>query len=382
MFESLRKTYREWKGLEAFKKLPKAQRQLVFYSEGRGYWTYFEAIFKALQDEHAHPIVYVTSAENDPLLLNPPEGMQAFYVGEGSMRTLFFSTLDVRVLLMTMPDLQSFHIKRSLHPVHYVYLHHSIVSTHMVYRQAAFDHFDSILCVGPHHVQETRVREQLAGLRAKVLIEHGYGRLDAILVEGNTGPLTRSVGVSAQVLVAPSWGESGLLEQHGLDVIRPLVDAGLRVILRPHSRTRKLRPEILDAICEHYRDEPLFRLDEDGDGRASLIESDLMVSDWSGAALEFSLGLERPTLFVDVARKILSPGYEAIGLDPLEARIRTQIGTIVAPQDLASLGSIAADLIGDAHQWQSSIRTAREHWVFNSGTSGSVAAAHLVSLLD
>lgn len=382
MFESLRKTYREWKGLQAFKGLPKEQRRLVFYSEGRGYWTYFEAVFKALQDEHAQPVVYVTSAEDDPLLLNPPEGMQAFYVGEGSMRTLFFSTLDVQVLLMTMPDLQSFHIKRSPHPVHYAYLHHSIVSTHMVYRQAAFDHFDSILCVGPHHVQETRAREQLAGLPAKVLIEHGYGRLDAILKEGNAGPLTRAPGAPAQVLVAPTWGESGLLEQHGLEVVRPLIDAGLRVILRPHPRTRKLRPEVLESICAYFRDEPLFRLDEDGDGRASLIESDLMVSDWSGAALEFSLGLERPTLFVDVTRKILSPDYEAIGLDPLEARIRTQIGAIVAPQELASLGGIAADLISHARQWQADICNAREHWVFNSGKSGSVAAAHLISLLD
>lgn len=368
--------------MQAFKGLPREQRRLVFYSEGRGYWTYFEPVFKALQDEHAQPVIYVTSAEDDPLLLNPPEGMQAFYVGEGSMRTLFFSTLDVRVLLMTMPDLQSFHIKRSPHPVHYVYLHHSIVSTHMVYREAAFDHFDSILCVGPHHIQEIRAREQLAGLPAKVLIEHGYGRLDAILKEGNTGPLMRTTGVPPQVLVAPTWGENGLLEQHGLDVIRPLIEAGLRVVLRPHPRTRKLRPDVLEAICEHYRDEPLLRLDEDGDGRASLIDSDVMVSDWSGAALEFSLGLERPTLFVDVARKILSPEYEAVGIEPLEARIRTQIGTIVAPQDLVSLGARAADLISDARQWQASICDVRTHWVFNSGNSGSIAAAHLISLLD
>lgn len=382
MFNSLRKIYREWKGLQAFKQLPKEQRRLVFYSEGCGYWTYFEAVFKALLDEYALPVVYVTSAEHDPLLLAPREGLQTFYVGEGSMRTLFFSTLDVQVLLMTMPDLQSFHIKRSPHPVHYAYLHHSMVSTHMVYRQAAFDHFDSILCVGPHHVDEIRAREQLAGLPPKILIEHGYGRLDAILHEGHSGPLLRTPDSPGQVLVAPTWGENGLLELHGLDAISPLIEAGLRVILRPHPRTRKLRPDVLDRIVEHYRDEPLFYLDEDGDARKSLLESDLMVSDWSGAALEFSLGLERPTLFVDVARKILNPAYESIDQEPLEARIREQIGVIISPQELAGLGGKAAELIKNARQWQADICTARDRWIFNSGKSGSVAAAHLFSLLD
>ncbi|WP_050587882.1 CDP-glycerol glycerophosphotransferase family protein [Pseudomonas canadensis] len=382
MFNSLRKTYREWKGLQAFKRLPQHQRQLVFYSEGRGYWTYFESVFEALRAEYAQSVIYVTSAEDDPILLSPPEGLLAFYVGEGSMRTLFFSTLDVQVLMMTMPDLQSFHIKRSPCPVHYVYLHHSIVSTHMIYREAAFDHFDSILCVGPHHVLETRAREQMAALPEKTLVEHGYGRLDAILREGNCGSLARSPGQPAQVLVAPTWGDNGLLELHGVEVIQPLIQAGFRVVLRPHPRTRKLRPDVLEAIVSHFHGEPLFHLDEDGDARKSLIESDLMVSDWSGAALEFSLGLERPTLFVDVARKILNPAYEAISHEPLEAAIREQVGLILSEHELASLGLKATELIHNARQWQMAIRTARERWVFNSGKSGSAAAAHLISLLN
>ena len=166
MLSGLRRMLREWRGLQAFKRVPRVERTLVFYSEGRGYWSYFEPIFNALQKHHAAPVLYLTSAENDPLLENPPSGMRSFYIGEGSVRTLFFATLDVDVLLMTMPDLQSFHIKRSPFSVHYAYLHHSIVSTHMVYRAAAFDHFDSVLCVGPHHVEEIRAREAAYGLPA------------------------------------------------------------------------------------------------------------------------------------------------------------------------------------------------------------------------
>ena len=101
MFAALRKLRQEWQGLQAFKRVPRAQRQIVFYSEGKGYWSWFEPVFRSLRRLHDLPVLYVTSAADDPLLPDPPEGMRAFYIGEGSMRTLFFSTLDVDVLLMT-----------------------------------------------------------------------------------------------------------------------------------------------------------------------------------------------------------------------------------------------------------------------------------------
>lgn len=381
MLAALRRLQHEWTGLRAFKRVPRAQRKIVFYSEGKGYWSWFEPVFQALQHRFDLPVLYVTSAADDPLLRAPPAGMQSYYIGEGSMRTLFFSTLDVDVLLMTMPDLQSFHIKRSPFPVHYSYLHHSIVSTHMIYRAAAFDHFDSVLCVGPHHVAETRARERLLGLPAKNLVEHGYGRLDTIIERGKQAPKCK-IGVPVQVLVAPTWGANGLIEQHGIAAISPLIDAGLRVTLRPHPRTRKFAGAALDDIARHYQNEPRFRLDEDSDGHASLLESDLMISDWSGAALEFAFGLERPVIFVDVPRKILNPDYSRLEIEPIEVQVREQLGVVVPTNQLANLGSIARNMASDAQQWQITLREARQRWIFNPGRSGDIAAAYLASLVN
>lgn len=380
MLTALRKVLREWKGLQSFKRIPRNERKIVFYSEGRGYWSYFEPIFNALQADHSVPVLYVTSAENDPMLASPPAGMRPFYIGEGSVRTLFFATLDVDVLLMTMPDLQSFHIKRSPFSVRYVYLHHSIVSTHMVYRAAAFDHFDSILCVGPHHVAEIRARETAQGIPAKTLVEHGYGRLDTIMKRGQQGPLPSSDG-AIQVLVAPTWGENALIERHGLAAIKPLIDAGFRVVLRPHPRTRKLAPQILDEIASYYREEPRFRMDEDGDGTHSLLGSDIMLSDWSGAALEFALGLERPVIFADVPRKALNPAYSEIGLDAIEVQAREQVGVVVPTERLGELGSIVKAAVADSQRWQETIIEARKRWIYNLGKSGETAAAYLVNLI-
>ena len=382
MWKALRQLYREWQGLQAFKAVPRTQRQLVFYSEGAGYWTYFQPVFDALQQEFGQPVLYVTSAENDPVLCNPPKGLNSFNVGKGVMRTLFFATLDVDVLVMTMPDLNTLHIKRSPHPVHYSYLHHSMVSTHMVYRPAAFDYFDSMLCVGPNQIEEVRRREALLSLRTKRLFEHGYGRLDAIIAGSHRGPLPARSDASGQVLVAPSWGKNSLLELHGENAIEPLIAAGLKVVLRPHPQTRRLNPVILDRISARYAGHPLFSLDENGDAHQSLSESDIMVSDWSGAALEFAFGLERPVLFVDVPRKVLDPDYQQLDIEPLEVFIRSKVGNIVAPEQLLTLGQQALDMIASSHQWQASAQQARECWIFNVGHSGSAGARILKTLLE
>ena len=68
-----------------------------------------------------------------------------------------------RVFIMTMPDLGTFYLKRSVHPVHYVYLFHNMVSSHMTFKPGAFDHFDTIFCVGPHHIDEIRKTENHDG---------------------------------------------------------------------------------------------------------------------------------------------------------------------------------------------------------------------------
>ena len=85
----------------------------------------------------------MTSSNKDPLLTNANKKFSVYNIGSKTIRTIFFATLDVKVVVMTMPDLHNYHIKRSNNSVHYVYLPHSLLSTHMVYRKGAFDFYDS-----------------------------------------------------------------------------------------------------------------------------------------------------------------------------------------------------------------------------------------------
>ena len=375
----VKRIWREWKELRAFKRIPRAQRQIVVYSEGGGYLTFLEPIIHALWAEHGQPVLYVTSSPDDPYLSAPPAGVTAFQIGTGTVRTAFFSMLDVDVLAMTMPDLETFHIKRSLNGVHYAYIQHSIVSTHMVYREAAFDNFDTVFCAGPHHIAEIRKREALRDLPPKHLVKAGYCRLDSIMhavEEADAATVSKNT-----VLVAPSWGPDGLIEKHGPEVVETLLDAGLNVILRPHPRTMAFHGDLVRGIGARFEGSERFRLDTDPNAVTSLLSAQVMISDWSGAALEFGFGLLRPVLFVDVPRKINNPAYSDLGIDPLEVSVRDRLGTVLPVTQLQDIGNKVRKLMGAADTWHHDLQTARQELVYNAGKSGSAGAQALMEIL-
>ena len=382
VMQSLREFARTWKGMRAFKKLPPDHKTLVVYSEGGESSPHLMPIVEALVGRHNVPVVYLTSDINDTVLNNSLAGVHTFYIGQGVVRTWLFTTLEAGFLLMTMPYLETFHIKRSVHPVHYIYTHHSMVSTHMIYRKAAFDHFDTVFCVGPHHVREIRETEKQYGLKAKTLFHHGYPRLDALAARAADALNSNHAGTLQRILVAPSWGPNGLLETNGDDLVGQLLELGFHVTVRPHPMTRRQAREKLAQLQERFRGHPNFAFEGDVADTQSLLQADLMVSDWSGAALEYAFCRERPVLFVDVPRKVNNPDWQEIGLEPIEASIRDKIGMIVRPDEFGKLERIVRDLIENNEVYRDRIQSARDEYVYNYRESANGAADYLAALVS
>ena len=168
--------------IDKFNELDLDERSIVFYAENTASFVTFDQIIYELTEKMGHQICYLTSAKDDPILKNKNKNIRAFYIGDSEITKLkFFLELKARILVMTMPDLGTYHIKRSksFH-VHYVHIFHAMNSTHRNYRKGAFDHFDSIFCTGSHHVEEIEATEQLYNLKQKNLVECGYGVLDKL----------------------------------------------------------------------------------------------------------------------------------------------------------------------------------------------------------
>jgi hypothetical protein len=86
--------------------------------------------------------------------------------------------------------------------------------------------------------------------------------------------------------------------------------------------TRRRTPEALVNLWRRFGADRRFVMEEDMASSDSFFESDVMISDWSGVALEYAFCTERPVLFVDVPRKVNNPEYEQIAREPIEIGIR------------------------------------------------------------
>jgi YidC/Oxa1 family membrane protein insertase len=228
--------------------------------------------------------------------------------------------------------------------------------------------------------EEVRAREAQIGSPAKELVEHGYGRLDAILAAAT--PTDRAASSHPTVLVAPSWGPTCIFETIGTEVVRTLLDGGCRVIARPHPMTYQKTPRAMKDLVSTFGAHSDFFLDDDIVATHSLQESDVMVSDWSGAALEYAFGLERPVVFIDVARKVNNPDYASLGIEPFEASVREQIGVVVDPANLDALVPAVTELTRAPETWRARLQGVRDANIFNVGTSGAVAAQHIAAAAE
>jgi YidC/Oxa1 family membrane protein insertase len=378
---ALRDLARAWGEWRRYQALPARKRRLTFFSEDVASWAFFEPVVRALTGDLGRDVAYLTSAPDDPRLTDDDPRLHAFYLGEGLVRTLAFFQLPGPVVVMTMPDLENLYLKRSrAAKVHYAYIFHSMNSAHMVYGTRAFDHYDSMLCVGPHHMVELRARESRAGLPARRLFPHGYARLDHLLAT-RPDPLPLRTDPT-QVLVAPSWGPHGLLETRGVELTRVLVDAGYRVVVRPHPHTVKTAPAAVEAIRQAFGDHDRVALELDVASTRSLFESAVMVSDWSGAALEYAFGVERPVLFVDVPRKVNNPDYLELGVEPLEAVIREDLGRVISPDSLAEAPAVIEALLDTTADYPEHLAELRDEVIYSVGSSGAAGARVLVGLVD
>ena len=165
------------------------------------------------------------------------------------------------------------------------------------------------------------------------MVEFGYPLLDTLITQGNQKIKDAEAGKSIEngllILIAPSWGSEGIIESGlCLKLIHQLISLGHRVIIRPHPQTFKFNSEKIIEIQNAFSSNANVKLEVDVQGHESLLSSDLMISDWSGVALEYALGINKPVIFCDVPKKINNPEYLEIDLVPLEISIRNEIGVI------------------------------------------------------
>jgi CDP-Glycerol:Poly(glycerophosphate) glycerophosphotransferase len=372
--------WQDWNSYRRFHKLPPGDRSIVFYSETHQDWHHLQPLIDFLAGRLSRTVCHVTSERAVPLPPAPSGRVHGFRIGPGVLCTWFFQTIKADVMVLTMLDLHNFHLKRSVHPVHYAYVFHSMGSTHMVDHANSYDHYESLLCVGPHHVAEIRRREELQRLAPKHLFAHGYPRLERLVEQVAAVEPGRSDATTA--LLAPTWGDQSILHVCGAPLIAALLGAGIRVILRPHYQTTRLAPQVVESLVTRFGSHPGFRHVTRMEESGSLHESDLLVCDWSAMAIEYALGLGKPVLFVDVPPRVRNPSYPELGIEPMEMRIRRELGSVLPLDRVTDAPHYVAELLRGAPELRKRNAALRDQWVFNFGRSVEVGAREIARIAD
>ncbi|MDR2043077.1 MAG: membrane protein insertase YidC [Clostridium sp.] len=349
--------------------------KLVFYSVSGGQYQYYSEMIDWLLANSDLTIHYLTNDPEDVLLETERERWKVYYIGQ-KRAVGFMLRLDAAMVIMTAPNLGQYHIKRSVvNPdIEYVYTFHHFTSLVML-REEAVDHFDTVFCAGRHHIEEIRRTEQLYGLRPKRLVKVGYGQIDRLLKRYAEMPKTRNS--PPQILIAPSWSVGGILDTC-LDELVCALKEQYTVVIRPHPEYLKRFPEKWLAIVQKYEG---VVFDADFLRNESIYRSDLLITDWSSIANEFSYCTKRPTIYINTPMKIMNSEYQKLGMEPLDVILRSRLGENIDPGNLAALARLVPKMLSETDKYRERISRSVEEYLFYPGRSGEAAGRYIVSRL-
>ncbi len=361
-------------------------KHLVIYSEKGGFYKYFEGIIQNILARSNMAIHYITNDPDDPIfeMAKTETRIKPYYIGPKKLIPLMMK-MEADLVLMSTPDLDKYHIKRSLvsKEVEYVYVPHDMMSVHMGFREGALDAFDTIFSTGPHVDREVRATEESYGLQEKRLVPFGYPLADKLMEAGEAENARRAAEPPAplkEILIAPSWQEDNLLDSCIDELLTQLVRPGYHVTVRPHPEYVKRFGERMNKIVEKYEhlvgEHLSFELDFTTN--KSSYASDLLITDWSGIAYEFCFATKRPALFINTQIKCLNPNWERIGCTPVEISLRDRVGVSLNKDELDQVADRVAGLLANAEKYKGKIAEVLEGHLYSIGTGGKEGALYVL----
>lgn len=356
------------------------EKQIVFYSEKNGFYKYFQNVIEAILRKTDIVIHYITNDPNDDVFKLASDNFQVYYIGENKLIVLMMK-MEADIVVMTTPDLQKYHIKRSMvkNDIEYIYMDHAIGSVNMTFRKHAFDHFDTIFVPNDITYEEFRRQEEFYGLKKKELVKCGFGLIDNMIAAYEKSE--KSKNGPKEILIAPSWQQDNLLDLCIEPVLDQLLGKGYHVTLRPHPQYVRHFEQKLLALCDKYSEHKDFTLQMDFSSNSTVFEADVLITDWSGIAYEYSFTTLKPTLFINTPMKVMNPDYQEIGLEPFDVIIRDQIGISVDVDKLEGLSEVTATLLNDESYSKESMAKIRDKYLYNVGNSGNIGADYIIKKL-
>ena len=354
-------------------------KQIVFYSEKNGFYKYFRDVIETIQRRTDVIIHYISSDPDDEIFSLTSDTFHTYYIEEKLM--VLMMRMDADIVVMTTPDLQKYYIKRSMvrDDVEYVYMDHGMNSVNLMLRKGALDAFDTVFCANANVVDELRAQEKVYGLKEKNLVPYGYAMIDNMIRAYEKQPPVKNE--PPVILIAPSWQEDNIMDSCIDGLLTAFLPMQYRVIVRPHPQYVRHYPEKLQALQAKYASSPNFTLQTDFSSNETVFNADVLVTDWSGTAYEYSFTTLKPCLFINTPMKVMNPDYRDIDVTPFDISTRNQIGIALEPGQIDQIAPAVHRLLHEQAFSPDSIAALRSQSLFNIGKAASVGADYLINRL-
>lgn len=358
-------------------------KHLVFYSESNGFYKYYAGMIDYLLEKTTITIHYITSDPKDNIFEMAKEEprIRGYYIGEKRLITLMMR-MDADIVVMTVPDLENFHIKRSYvrKDIEYLYVQHGMGSVSLTYRKGALDHYDTILSPNRKQTEEIRAQEALYGLPEKKIVECGYFILDDMIKAYEEMDKTPSSDKKT-ILIAPSWQEDNIVDSCLDEILERLNTLDYKIIVRPHPQHVKHKRDKLEKLKERFADNDKIEVQLDFSATDTVWKADLLITDWSDISMEYSFCTHKPVLFINTPMKIMNPEYDRINVVPINIEIREIVGTSISLKELDKIPEKIEYLFANSKMYADKIEEYEEAQVYNLGHSAEVGGRYVVEQL-
>lgn len=347
---------------------------IAIFSDDKRYWKIFAPVCRELSKRGVE-ILYLTQSEDDPGLACELPNVKAEYIGKDNKAFARLNYLKSTILLSTTPGLDIYQWKRSPDVDWYVHILHAPTEV-VTYRMFGLDYYDAVLLSGDYQARDIRNLETKRGLPEKELVQIGIPFMDEMAARLAADTPQQISGRT--VLLAPSWGKSAILSVYGGSIIEALLNTGYHVIIRPHPQSFVSEKDLLEDLMARYPQSEQLEWNRDTDNYQVLRRADILISDFSGVAFDFSLVYDKPIIYTDPTFNM--DVYDAWWLDyPIwTVGALPRIGCLLTPEKMLHLKETIDACLESADYEQGRREVKAETWVY-PGQGAARAADYLAA---
>lgn len=313
---------------------------IVIFSEGKMYWKIFKPILDEFE-KREKTVTFLTCNEDDYVFKENYKYVNAKFIGTGYNAMAKMAFLKADICLMTTPQLDVLQLKRSKFCKNYVHIFHSISSSND-YRLFALDFYDTVLCDAEFQINDIRAIEKKRQLPAKDLKIVGSPYMDYLEKCLNKSDIQKNNNFT--ILIAPTWGQDGLLYKYGSKLIDKLVKDNYNIIIRPHPQSLIVEKNIIKKLENQYSSNKNITFDYDNNNLISMAKADIMISDFSGIMFEYAFLFNKPILYQNSKMNDEIYDYSELGIKPLRYSVLNDIGVELTENNIDSIDKIVEEL--------------------------------------